>query len=320
MEPIAKAHPELTLRLVTMKSRGDLFPELPLGETGPEDGGGKSFFTGTLENALVRGEVDLCVHSLKDMADNQEETLPLLALAKRGDPRDILILPAPDENRPETGGAAPFPASLDRSRPVGTSSIRRRIQFLALNPGLRVAPIRGNVPTRLSKLDAGLFGALILAAAGLERLGITRKGYMFPVSEMVPAAGQGVIAVQGRRGEDYPFLDAVEDPLTREEVMTERLVIRTLGGGCHSPSAAFARIAGNEISITAFYAPEGGSPLKETCGCQETTGFKETAGFQETYGFKETYGFQDSLRGERERAPFLAEALARRLLQRGAGG
>jgi hydroxymethylbilane synthase len=308
MEPIEKAHPELTLRLVTMKSRGDLHPELPLGETGPEDGGEKSFFTGVLENALVRGEVDLCVHSLKDMAEDQEETLPLLALAKRGDPRDILILPAPAKNTPETGPSPPLPASLDRSRPVGTSSIRRRIQFLALNPGLRVDPIRGNVPTRLSKLDAGLFGALVLAAAGLERLGITRKGYIFPVSEMVPAAGQGVIAVQGRRGEDYPFLDAVEDPLTREEVMTERSVIRALGGGCHSPAAAFARISGNEISITAFYAPEGGSPSKKN------------SGFQETSGFLETIGFQDSLRGERERAPFLAEALARRLLQRGIGG
>jgi hydroxymethylbilane synthase len=291
MEPIAKAHPEITLRLVTMKSRGDLLPELPLGD--PGSGGGKSFFTGVLENALVRGEVDLCVHSLKDMAENQEETLPLLALAKRGDPRDMLILPGGggSGNAPEkVPAAADPPASPDRSLPVGTSSIRRRIQFLALNPGLTVAPVRGNVPTRLSKLDAGLFGALILAAAGLERLGIARKGYAFPVSEMVPAAGQGVIAVQGRRGEDYPFLDAVEDPVTREEAMAERSVIRALGGGCHSPAAAFAQISGSEISITAFCVSGDGSPLK------------------------------DSLRGERERAPFLAETLARRLLRRGAGG
>jgi hydroxymethylbilane synthase len=290
---IARAHPELSLRMITMKTRGDLCPKLPL-ENGKT--GGKDLFTGVLEQALAKNEVDLCVHSLKDMAMEQNELLPIAGMARRGDPRDMLILP----KDPETGNSGNF-AELSPGRafplgqcgipPVGCSSMRRRIQLLARAPHLAIAPIRGNVPTRLAKLDQGQFGALVLAAAGLERLCIRdRPGYYFAVRDMVPAAGQGVLALQGRRGEDFAFLEALRDPLTEEEAWTERRVIRALGGGCHFPAAAFARISGTEIVIIAMYAAGAGAPF-----------------------------FTEEISGARDRAPELAEALARRLLSRGEG-
>jgi hydroxymethylbilane synthase len=274
MDGIARTHPELSLRLITMKTTGDLHPETPLEEPGFS---GKALFTGTLEQALLRGEIDLCVHSLKDMAEKENPDLPIAAMAKRGDPRDMLVLP---RTRVFSGLDA-----VDPALPVGCSSARRRIQLLALAPFLRTASVRGNVPTRLAKMDRGDYGALILAAAGLERLGIRdRAGYRFPVREMIPAAGQGVLAVQGRAGEDYAFLDAVRDPITEEEARLERALVRALGGGCGSPAAAFARIAGNEISLLGMYAAAPDAPP-----------------------------VRDEISGRREEGPRLAETLARRL-------
>jgi hydroxymethylbilane synthase len=296
---IAGAHPELSLRMVTMKTRGDLHPELPLDDGGA---GGKDLFTGALEQALARNEVDLCVHSLKDMAVEPDGLLPIAGMARRGDPRDMLILP----DRRETGMPGSFtelppemalPLNRPGMAPVGCSSARRRMQLLARAPDLVVAPIRGNVPTRLAKLDQGQFGALILAAAGIERLGVRdRPGYYFSVRDMVPAAGQGVLALQGRRGEDYAFLDALRDPVTEEEAQTERQVIRVLGGGCHAPAAAFARISGTEIAIIALYAAGTGA------------------------GSAAASFYREEIAGDRDRALALAETLARRLLSKGEAG
>jgi hydroxymethylbilane synthase len=292
MEGIARVHPELRLTLITMKTRGDLHPEIPLEDNGdPERNQGKALFTGVLEEALLRGEVDLCVHSLKDMAEKVNPDLPVAALTKRGDPRDMLVLP-----RTEPFSTEPLSQNLPRifsalragSLPVGCGSARRRIQLLLLAPGLLTAPIRGNVPTRLAKMDGGAYGALVLAAAGLERLGIRdRPGYIFPAREMIPAAGQGTLALQGRRGEDYAFLEAVRDPVTEEEAGTERALIQALEGGCGSPAAAYARIEGNEISILGMYAADLTAPP-----------------------------VRDEIAGDREQGPRLAETLARRLREK----
>jgi hydroxymethylbilane synthase len=292
MDRIARNHPEISLRLVTMKTRGDLHPEIPLEDNGdPERNRGKTLFTGALEEALARGAVDLCVHSLKDMAERENPDLPIAALAKRGDPRDMLVLPrrGPDLQSLLSQGLPRILSVLKAgSLPVGCGSARRRIQLLLRAPGLAVAPIRGNVPGRLVKMDGGAYGALILAAAGLERLGLAdRPGYIFPVREMIPAAGQGVLALQGRRGEGYEFLDAVRDPVTEEEAGTERALIRALGGGCGSPAAAYARIEGNEISILGMYAADPGAPP-----------------------------VRDEIAGDRAGRLRLAEILARRLLGR----
>jgi hydroxymethylbilane synthase len=156
---------------------------------------------------------------------------------------------------------------------------------------MAVAPIRGNVPTRLAKMDGGQYGALLLAAAGLERLGIRdRQTYVFSVQEMIPAAGQGTLAVQGRRSEDYGFLDTVRDPVSAEEAMAERAFIAALDCGCGSPAGVYAKISGGEIRIIALFAANADSPL-----------------------------FRDEISGGRETGFQLAEELARRLLQKGWG-
>jgi hydroxymethylbilane synthase len=277
MDPIARACPELKLRLITMKTQGDLRQDLSL-----ESPSGKALFTGALEEALSRGTIDFCVHSLKDMSEHVPEDFPIAAMTKREDPRDMLLLPQGQSF-----------AGLDAlgTGPVGCASIRRRIQLLAMRPALTVAPVRGNVPTRLDKLDRGQYGALVLAAAGLIRLGIKdRPGYVFPVEEMVPAAGQGVLAVQGRRGEDFAFLDAVRDRVTEEEALAERTFVQAIGGGCGAPAGACARISGGGIAILGMYGAESGAFL-----------------------------FRDTITGPREEGRRLAEKLARLLLRKGGG-
>jgi hydroxymethylbilane synthase len=286
METIARSHPELSLRMITMKTKGDLHPELPLEDAAAQGFTAKGFFTGALEEALTRGEVDLCVHSLKDMSLDVDESLPIVGMAKRVDPRDMLLLP-------RHGGGDPL-SKIPGSLPVGCSSMRRRIQLLARFPEMQVAPIRGNVPTRIAKMDRGQYGALVLAAAGIERLGIRdRPGHFFAVRDMVPAAGQGVLALQGRRGENYNFLDTLRDPLTEAAANAERHIIRTLGGGCNFPAAAYAEISGAEITLIAIYSAEGSgrAPI-----------------------------FTEEISGDQDRALELAETLARRLLSRGEGG
>jgi hydroxymethylbilane synthase len=276
-----------------MKTQGDLLPAIPIEEL-RGSAAGKALFTDTLEKALVSGEIDLCVHSLKDMAAVQPEDAPIVAVAERADPRDVLVVPeslaredTAFQNRARTESPALFLKKLGADLPVGCSGLRRRVQLLTLVPGLSIAPIRGNVPTRLAKLDSGQYGALILAAAGLARLGIARSGYVFSVEEMIPAAGQGALAVQGRRGEDYAFLEAVQDAACWEEVMAERAFIRALDCGCGSPAAAYARTSGNEMHIIGMYAADSNSPL-----------------------------FKGEITGDKREAARLAEELARRLARK----
>jgi hydroxymethylbilane synthase len=277
MDAIACSHPEITLKLVTMKTLGDLRPDLPLESAEP---GSKTLFTGVLEEALSRNDLDLCVHSLKDMAENTPGDFPIVAMPKRGDSRDALILPA--------GQRFEGVGRLNGAAPAGCSSLRRRVQLRALAPSLTFGPIRGNVSTRIRRLDEGQYSLLVLAAAGLERLNISsRAAYFFPVREMIPAAGQGILAVQGRRGENYGFLDAVRDPVTEAEALTERAFIRAAGGGCGSPAAAFARITGNEISLLALFAKDGETPF-----------------------------YTGEISGPKEEGQKLAEQLARRLLRK----
>jgi hydroxymethylbilane synthase len=284
MDGIARFHPEISLNLVTMKSRGDLLPDLPLGGA---ESGGKALFTGTLEAALARSEVDICVHSLKDMGDSSPE-LPIVAMPRRGNPFDALVLPQDEEFRGLAALERACTAQGGNSPVLGCSSPRRRVQLHRLAPLLRCAPIRGNVPTRLSKLDQGLYGALVLAAAGLERLGLEgRISHIFNVREMIPAAGQGILAIQGRRGEDYAFLEEIRHPPTEAEARAERAFIRAAGGGCAFPAAAFARISGGEICLEAVLAGGSDSPV-----CRDT------------------------VNGPLERGLALAEELAQRLIQR----
>ena len=216
--------------LVTMKTTGDKILDRTLDKVG-----GKGLFVKELDRALAAGEVDLTVHSLKDVPMEQPDGLPLIAFPKRADARDALVLP-------EDG-------SWDREKPIGCSSARRRVQLAQLFPGIEVKPVRGNVQTRLRRLDSGEYGALVLAAAGLHN----RISRYFSPEEMLPAAGQGILAVQAREGECRAAAQLLDDAETRACALAERAFIRALGGGCFSPAAAYAVLENGTLRLRGLY-------------------------------------------------------------------
>ena len=239
MELIAAAEPEAELELVTMKTTGDKILDKTLDKIG-----GKGLFVRELDQALRDGRADFTVHSLKDMPMQVPEDLPLAAFSSREDPRDVLVLPE---------GAT----ELDKSKPIGCSSRRRQLQLKLLFPDMDIQPVRGNVQTRLTKLEAGQFSALVLAAAGLKRLGLEgRISRYFTTEEILPAAGQGILVVQTRRGMDTQCLRLVQDEKTACCAKAERAFVRALDGGCSSPVAAHAVVDGEKLTLTGFYVSE----------------------------------------------------------------
>ena len=239
MKLIAAAEPEAELELVTMKTTGDKILDKTLDKIG-----GKGLFVRELDQALRDGRADFTVHSLKDMPMQVPEDLPLAAFSSREDPRDVLVLP---EGVTE----------LDVSKPIGCSSRRRQLQLKQLFPNMDIQPVRGNVQTRLAKLEAGQFSALVLAAAGLKRLGLEgRISRYFTTEEILPAAGQGILVVQTRRGMDTQCLRLVQDEKTACCAKAERAFVRALDGGCSSPVAAHAVVEGEKLTLTGFYVSE----------------------------------------------------------------
>lgn len=229
----------VSAEILTMKTTGDLILDRTLDQIG-----GKGLFVKELDRALMEGRSDLSVHSLKDLPMEVPQDLPVVAYSRREDPRDVLILPK---------GAK----ELDLSKPIGSSSLRRCLQLEKLFPGVECKSVRGNVLTRLEKLDSGQYGALVLAAAGVKRLGLAdRISRYFDVEEMLPAAGQGILAVQGRSGEDYAFLEEYNDPKAAAEAKAERAFVRWLDGGCSSPVAAHAVCRDGKISVEGLYYHE----------------------------------------------------------------
>ena len=215
--------------LVVIKTSGDRLQDAPLA-----DAGGKRLFVKEIEDALLRGDVHLAVHSAKDMPALLPDGLDIAATLPREDPRDALIL-APAS---PSGDLTAALNHLGATPSIGTSSVRRVAQLAVLVPGGRFLPIRGNVDTRLRKLDGGDFDALVLASAGLKRLGLTgRISAAFPIDRCVPAPGQGIIAVE-TRADDGATRRALE-PLHNIEagiaLAAERALVNALGGGCQLP-------------------------------------------------------------------------------------
>jgi hydroxymethylbilane synthase len=239
MEQIKNAHPELDLELVTMKTTGDIILDKRLDKIG-----GKGLFVKELDKALLEGKIDISVHSLKDLPMEIPTELPLYAFSKRENPFDVLV----------------YPLISDSSNPnitVGTSSLRRELQLKQMHPDWKVESIRGNLQTRLAKLDKGEFSSIVLAYAGMARLNLEdRISSVFSPDEMIPAAGQGIMVVQGREGEDYSFLDSVNDKKAEIEGLTERAFVRYLDGGCSAPMGAFAQVEGENILIRGLYFDE----------------------------------------------------------------
>lgn len=237
---ITARHPHIAFELVPMKTTGDKILNQTLDKVG-----GKGLFVKELDAALIHGHVDLCVHSLKDVPPQDNPELPLAALLQRGDPRDALILPQTQN----------FPAFTAQ---IGTSSLRRKLQLQSLFPNCTCTPVRGNILTRLSKADSGAYSALVLASAGLQRSGLAaRISRIFSVQEMLPAAGQGILTIQARAQDHWPFLSDVHHPPTATAALAERSFVGTLGGNCSAPVAAYAQVNGNELKLTGLHAPAG---------------------------------------------------------------
>jgi hydroxymethylbilane synthase len=251
MRQIEAACPDVKAELVTMKTTGDRILDRTLDQIG-----GKGLFVKELDEALRAGEVDVTVHSLKDLPGVIPEDLPLAAFSHREDPRDVLVLPMGKTD-------------VDLSLPVGTSSLRRSLQIKELMPGVTTAPVRGNVETRLRKLDEGQYSALVLAAAGLKRLGLgDRISRYFSPEEMIPAACQGVLGIQTRAGADSALIERINDNDARRCALAERAYVKAIGADCGSPDTAFAQISGDQIMIMALrYDAERQTVLKDSiCG------------------------------------------------------
>lgn len=242
MNEIKKNNPDLELELVTLKTTGDLILDKSLDKIG-----GKGLFVKELDKALMEGRIHIAVHSLKDMPMEVNEDLPIVAMYKRGDPRDALVLPKGQDKS----------KNLCDFCNVGSSSARRQLQLKNLYPAIGVKSVRGNIITRLNKLVNGEYDALVLAAAGLDRVGLTdRIDRYFSVEEMIPAAGQGVLAIQARKDLDISFLKNVNDADTVYAATAERSFVAALDGGCSSPIAANAVITGKEIKLIGLYYKE----------------------------------------------------------------
>ena len=220
-----------------MKTTGDKILDRTLDQVG-----GKGLFVRELDDALREGRVDLTVHSCKDLPMDLAEDLPVAAFLQREDPRDALVLPQ---------GASEWDARL----PAGSASPRRRVQLRERFPEIEVRPVRGNVQTRLRKLDEGGYGALILAAAGLKRLGLEHRiSRYFAPEELLPAAGQGILAVQCRADMERMIFDCLRDREAEICALAERAFVRALNGGCSSPIAACAQADGDTVTIAGMYA------------------------------------------------------------------
>lgn len=249
IDSIRAYDPTAQVELVTMKTTGDLILDRPLSQIG-----GKGLFVKELDKALLEGRVDFTVHSSKDLPMDIPQELPLVAFSHRADPRDALVLPQGVD-------------TLDPIRPIGCASLRRTLQLKKLFPHHQVAPVRGNVQTRLAKLDRGEYSALVLACAGLDRLGLEdRISRRFPVEEMLPAAGQGILAVQSRADVDTSCLSLFHDPVAAVCLTAERAFVGALEGGCSSPVAAHATVDGDTVTLTGFYVDrEGESYIESSC-------------------------------------------------------
>lgn len=326
MDAVRRAEPGIDLRLVTMKTSGDKLADAPLAAAG-----GKGLFVKELDRALADGEVDLTVHSYKDLPLETPPGLPVVCVSERADARDALVLPTgasvpssggtgmrgdgvwflpktqADAQKPaahglrqaEADACSPTPhagaqaqSAAGAPRPIGCASGRRACQLGALFPGVPVAPVRGNVQTRLAKLDAGQYAALVLAAAGLARLGLSaRVSRFFTVDELLPAACQGILAVQARAGEDVSYLRGFHSLAAWDTSRAERAFVRKLGGGCGTPVAAYAEVNGAELLLRGLFLHEASGRV-----------------------------LRGRIAGERTRAVELGEALAQNLFEQAGGG
>jgi len=244
------AHPDLAapgaVEIVTIRTTGDRVQDRRLAEIG-----GKGLFTKEIEEALFAGRIDLAVHSLKDVETWLPEGLEIACVLARDDPRDAFV-----------SATAPSLDTLPKGAKIGTASLRRQAQLLRRRPDLRVVPIRGNADTRLKKLQSGETDAIVLALCGLERLGIAERATEILSREvMLPAVGQGVLAIECRAADDglRRLLEPLHDAGTAACIMAERAMLAALDGSCRTPIAGLAELDGEQLVLEGLLLKPDGS-------------------------------------------------------------
>jgi hydroxymethylbilane synthase len=265
-DAIGRRHPQLTVELSIIKTKGDKILDVPLAKVG-----GKGLFVKEIEEALLDGRIDLAVHSMKDMPAKIPTGLCIGAIPEREEPRDVLIS---RENLP-----------LDRlatGARIGTSSLRRAAQLLHVRPDLVIVPLRGNLDTRLKKLHTESLDAIVLAAAGVRRLGLAdRISQVLDEAVMLPAVGQGALCIETRDQDARigPVVDTLDDPSTRQIVMGERAFLNRLEGGCQVPIAGHGHIGPDGYTLTGLVCElDGSRQVKSTRSGPESR--SETIGLE----------------------------------------
>ena len=244
---LLKAHPTLSVEIIVIKTKGDKILDVPLAKVG-----GKGLFVKEIEDALLEGKIDLAVHSMKDMPAELPGGLTIGAIPQRENPQDVLVS--------KKGCLAELPEGAR----IGTSSLRRAAQILFIRPDMCIDPLRGNLDTRLKKLDAGDMDAIVLAAAGIRRLGLEHRITEYLDSRvMLPAAGQGALCIEMRTGDEDTgaLVGELDHAQTRTVVFGERAFLHRLGGSCQVPIAAHGRIEGESFELSGLVSEPDGSRI-----------------------------------------------------------
>ena len=249
VEKLKNANPGIEFEIKVIKTKGDLITHLPLHKIGD-----KGLFTKEIEHQLINKEIDLAIHSMKDMPSNLPKGLKFANVPKREDPRDVLVLKEGYNSIDD----------LPKGAKIGTGSKRRTYQLLKYRPDLEIVPIRGNIDTRIRKIEDENLHGVVLAAAGLIRASLQDKiSYYIPTNIMVPAPAQGALAIEIREGDTYieDIVSHIKDEITEIQVQAERGFLAGVNGSCHIPMGAYCEIKDDNIILTGLYGDEDGEKL-----------------------------------------------------------
>ena len=249
VDQLKKANPGVEFEVKIIKTKGDLIKDLPLDKIGD-----KGLFVKEIEKSLLEGEIDMAVHSMKDMPSYLPEGLKFAHSPKREDPRDALIFKEGYKSLDD----------LPQGARIGTGSKRRKYQLLKHRPDLEIVPIRGNIETRIKKIETENLDGVVLAASGLRRAGLDDKiDYYIPTDIMLPAPAQGILALEIREDdkETEKIIDSIKDDITKIQIDAERGFLIGVNGSCHIPMGAYCEIEGEKITLTGLYGDGEGKKI-----------------------------------------------------------
>lgn len=249
VEQLKKANPHVEFEIKIIKTKGDLIKDLPLDKIGD-----KGLFVKEIEKSLLDREIDMAVHSMKDMPSNLPEGLKFAPSPKREDPRDALIFREGYKSIED----------LPKGARIGTGSKRRKYQLLKHRPDLEIVPIRGNIETRIKKIETENLDGVVLAASGLKRAGLQDKiDYYIPTDIMLPAPAQGILALEIREDdkETEKIIESIKDDITKVQIDAERGFLIGVNGSCHIPMGAYCEVDGEKITLTGLYGDGDGKKI-----------------------------------------------------------